>query len=141
MPFVEDAPALGYPVYTTFYAGIGLLSSVFDYLTFAVLLVFMKADEKIFQTGWFIESVVSATLIVLVVRTRLPFLKSLPGKYLAIATILILLVVTILPLTPIAGIFVFTKLPILFYTLMLVIVGAYITSAEMLKQWFYRELK
>jgi hypothetical protein len=67
----------------------GLLSSVFDYLTFGELLYFMKAGEKVFQTGWFIESVVSASLIVLVVRTRLPFLKSPPGKYLAIATALI----------------------------------------------------
>ncbi len=71
----------------------GLLSSVFDYLTFGVLLFIMKANEKEFQSGWFVESVISATLIVLVVRTKLPFLKSLPGKYLSLATILIILTV------------------------------------------------
>jgi P-type Mg2+ transporter len=123
-----------------FMLAFGLLSSVFDYLTFAVLLVFMKASEKTFQTGWFVESVISATLIVLVVRTRLPFLKSLPGKYLSIATIIILFTVLFLPLTPIAQIFGFVRLPISFYGWMLLIVGAYISSAEILKRWFYRRL-
>src|SRR5450432_528944 len=118
----------------------GLLSSIFDYLTFAVLLFVLKANEKVFQTGWFVESVISATLIVLVVRTRLPFLKSLPGKYLSIATIIILFTVLFLPLTPIAQIFGFVRLPISFYGWMLLIVGAYISSAEILKRWFYRRL-
>ncbi len=123
-----------------FMLAFGLLSSVFDYLTFGVLLFVMKSDERTFQTGWFVESVISATLIVLVVRTRLPFVKSLPGKYLSIATILILLVVTILPMTPVAGIFGFGKLPLSYYFWMLLIVGVYIASAEWLKQWFYRKL-
>jgi Mg2+-importing ATPase len=119
----------------------GLLSSVFDYLTFGVLLFIMKAGEKEFQTGWFVESVVSATLIVLVVRTKLPFLKSLPGKYLSIATILIVLTVLALPFLPIAGLFGFSRLPWNFYGWMILIVGAYIGSAEFLKHWFYRKLK
>lgn len=119
----------------------GLLSSVFDYLTFGVLLFFMKASEKVFQTGWFVESVISATLIVLVVRTRLPFLKSLPGKYLAIATCVIVSVVLALPFTPLAGLFGFVPLPLSFYGWMLLIVAAYIGSAEIAKQWFYRKLQ
>ena len=119
----------------------GLLSSVFDYLTFGVLLYFMKAGEKAFQTGWFIESVVSASLIVLVVRTRLPFLKSLPGKYLAIATALIVLVVIVLPFTPLAALLGFVAMPLSFYGWMVLIVAAYIGSAEAAKQWFYRKLK
>ena len=118
----------------------GLLSSVFDYLTFAVLLFVLKSDEKVFQTGWFVESVISATLIVLVVRTRLPFLKSLPGRYLFIATILIVLTVLALPFTPLAALFGFTTLPLIFYGWILLIVAAYIASAEILKQWFYRKL-
>ena len=55
----------------------GLISSVFDYLTFVVLLYLLNANEEVFQTGWFTESIISATLIVLVVRTRLPFFKKL----------------------------------------------------------------
>jgi P-type Mg2+ transporter len=119
----------------------GLLSSVFDYLTFGVLLYFMKAGEKAFQTGWFIESVVSASLIVLVVRTRLPFLKSPPGKYLAMATALIVAVVIALPFTPVAGLLGFVPMPLSFYGWMLLIVAAYIGSAEAAKQWFYKRLK
>src|SRR5450432_1014097 len=119
----------------------GLLSSVYDYLTFAVLLFFMKANEKVFQTGWFVESVVSATLIVLVVRTRLPFFKSLPGKYLSIATSLIVLFVLILPFTPLASLFGFVSLPLSFYGWMLLIVAAYIISAEIAKRWFFRKIQ
>ncbi len=118
----------------------GLLSSVFDYLTFGVLLYFMKAGEKTFQTGWFIESVVSASLIVLVVRTRLPFLKSLPGKYLAIATALVVVTVIVLPFTPVAGLLGFVRMPLSFYGWMLLIVVAYIVSAEAVKKWFFKRL-
>ena len=119
----------------------GLLSSVFDYLTFGVLIFMLKADEKVFQTGWFIESVISATLIVLVVRTRLPFLKSLPGKYLSVATIGIVLTVWALPFTPLADLFGFTRLPLPYYGWILLIVAAYIVSAEFLKHWFYHKFQ
>jgi P-type Mg2+ transporter len=118
----------------------GLLSSVFDYLTFGVLLFILHANEKVFQTGWFIESVISATLIVLVVRTRMPFFKSLPGKYLSIATVFILLLVLVLPLTPVAVWFGFTRLPIAYYGWMLLIIACYIISAELTKRWFYRKM-
>ena len=119
----------------------GLLSSVFDYLTFAILLLVLKANEKVFQTGWFVESVISATLIVLVVRTRLPFLKSLPGRYLSIATILIIGTVLVFPFTALADLFGFTRLPLSFFGWILLIVAAYIISAELLKRWFYRKLR
>jgi Mg2+-importing ATPase len=119
----------------------GLLSSVYDYLTFGVLLFLMKEDEKVFQTGWFTESVISATLIVLVVRTRLPFFKSLPGKYLAIATSLVVLFVFSIPLMPFASLLGFVKLPLSFYGWMLLIIAGYIVSAEMAKRWFYKKLQ
>ncbi len=118
----------------------GLLSSVFDYLTFGVLLYVFHAKEKAFQTGWFIESVISATLIVLVVRTRLPFFKSLPGKYLSIATGFILLFVLVLPLTPLSALLGFIRLPIAFYGWMLLIVAGYIVAAELAKRWFYKKI-
>jgi Mg2+-importing ATPase len=105
------------------------------------LLFLMKANEKTFQTGWFVESVISATLIVLVVRTRLPFFKSLPGKYLSMATGMVILFVLILTISPLAALFGFTSLPIYFYGWMLLIVTAYIISAEITKRWFYRRLQ
>ena len=118
----------------------GLISSVFDYLTFGVLIYYLKADEKLFQTGWFLESVISATLIVLVVRTRLPFFKSLPGRYLTIATLLVVVFVLIIPFTPVAALFAFAKLPVAFYGWMVLIVATYIVSAELAKKWFYKKL-
>jgi P-type Mg2+ transporter len=119
----------------------GLLSSVFDYLTFGVLLYIFHAKEKVFQTGWFMESVLSAILIVLVVRTRLPFFKSLPGKYLSIATVGVLLLVLFFPLTPFMSWFGFIRMPLAYYGWTFLIIIAYLTCAEMAKRWFYRKIK
>ena len=119
----------------------GLISSIFDYLTFGILAYFLKAGETVFQTGWFVESVVSATLIVLVMRTRLPFFKSLPGKPLIIATVLVLSFVLTLPYLPFARLFAFSKLPFAFYGWMLLIVAGYIVTAELAKKWFFHRAK
>jgi Mg2+-importing ATPase len=119
----------------------GLISSIFDYLTIGVLMHFLKAGETVFQTGWFIESVVSASLIVLVMRTRLPFFKSLPGKQLMIATSIVVVFVLMLPWLPFARMLGFSKLPVVFYGWMLLIVAAYIVSAELAKSWFFHRAK
>ena len=119
----------------------GILSSVFDFLTFGVLLYFLKANESLFQTGWFVESVVSASMIVLVVRTRLPFFKSLPGKYLTITTVSVALAVLVLPFTPLGAVFSFMRLPLAFYGWMLLIVALYIVSAEFTKRRFFKKIK
>ena len=116
----------------------GLISSIFDYLTFGALLYFMKADEHVFQTGWFVESVVSATLIVLVVRTRLPFFRSLPGKWLLLATSLIVVFVLFIPFAPFMKVFGFTHLPPVFFVWMALIVTGYVFTAELAKKWFYK---
>lgn len=118
----------------------GLLSSVFDYLTFALLIWVLHAGERVFQTGWLIESVCSATLIVLVVRTRLAFFKSLPGRYLSAATVLVLLLVLLIPISPLAGWFGFIRLPALYYAWLLLILAAYMTAAELAKRWFYKHM-
>jgi Mg2+-importing ATPase len=117
----------------------GLLSSIFDYLTFGVLLLVMHASEDVFQTGWFVESVISAILIVLVVRTRSSFMSNLPGKYLLATTLAVLIFILILPVTPIATWFGFVRLPPVFYLYMLVIIAAYLLAAETAKKWFYRK--
>jgi Mg2+-importing ATPase len=116
----------------------GLLSSVFDFLMFSILLFIFHAKEKEFQTAWFIESVISATLIVLVVRTRLPFFKSLPGKYLCIATAIIVFFVLVLPFTPLSTWFDFVKLPFVIYIWMFLLITTYIISAEIVKHKFYK---
>lgn len=119
----------------------GLVSSVFDYLTFGALLTILHANQDQFRTGWFLESVISASLIVLVIRSRKPFFKSKPAKYLLMATLLTVIVTLILPFTPLGGIFGFGWLPISFFLLIAIIVMGYIIRAEMAKVIFYRRVK
>lgn len=116
----------------------GIVSSLFDYLTFGVLLYVLHATPGQFRTGWFMESVISASLIVLVVRTRKPFFKSRPGKYLLMATLLVVTLTLLLPLTPVARVFDFTLLPLKFVPILAVIVALYVFCAELTKAWFYR---
>jgi Mg2+-importing ATPase len=119
----------------------GILSSVFDYLTFGVLLLFLHSSEILFRTGWFVESVVSATLIVLVIRSRRPFFKSVPGRHLVIATLAIVGTAVILPFTPLGELFGFAPPPVSFILVMAAIVGLYILSGELAKRIFYRRVK
>jgi Mg2+-importing ATPase len=116
----------------------GLVSSVFDYVTFGVLLLFLKASETQFRTGWFIESVISASFIVLVIRTRRPFYRSRPGKYLVVATLFVGLLVLVLPYSPVAGLLGFTPLPPIFLVALALIMVAYIALTELAKTIFYR---
>jgi Mg2+-importing ATPase len=119
----------------------GLVSSVFDYLTFGALLLILHATRDQFRTGWFLESVISASLIVLVIRSRKPFFKSRPGKYLLVATLLIVVMTLILPFTPLGGIFGFRPLSISFLVLVGIIIIAYIITAEIVKTVFYKKVK
>jgi Mg2+-importing ATPase len=119
----------------------GIVSSVFDYLTFGLLLLVLHATEVQFRTGWFLESVVSASLIVLVIRSRKPSYKSKPGKYLLLATISIVVITLILPYTPLAGIFGFSPLPVPFLLFIGVIIVLYIFTAEVVKKIFYKRVK
>jgi len=135
---IEVPRRINLPFIRKFMIVFGLISSIFDYATFGVLLYWLKAAPTEFRTGWFIESVVSASLIVLVVRTSRPFYKSRPGKYLLLSTIFIVLITLVLPLTPLAGLLGFTRLPLRFYAWMSVIVLFYIISAETAKRIFYR---
>jgi len=119
----------------------GLVSSIFDFMTFGVLLFLLHASERQFQTGWFMESVVSAAMIVLVIRTRKPFFRSHPGKPLVLATLLIVAVVIVMPYTPIAPFFKFEPLPPVFIVTLAIIVGLYIATVEVIKWIFYRVVK
>ncbi len=118
----------------------GSLSSVFDYLTFALLLWVLKTSESQFQTGWFIESVLSAMLVVFAVRTRLPFMRSRPSRLMLGVTLVIAVMVMVIPYSPLAGVLGFTPLPPLYLGMLLVIVVIYFVSAELMKRWFYRQL-
>jgi Mg2+-importing ATPase len=119
----------------------GLLSSVFDYLTFGVLLLVLHSSVGQFRTGWFVESVVSASLIVLVIRSRKPFFKSKPSRYLLVATLLIVVSTLIIPFTPLGHLFGFQPLPIWLLLVIAAIVALYIIAAEVTKRFFYRRVQ
>jgi Mg2+-importing ATPase len=115
----------------------GLVSSVFDYATFGELLLLGATVDR-FRTGWFLESIISACLIVLVVRTRKPFFMSRPGHHLLVATVLVVVAALVLPYTPLARVFGFTPLPLWYLAVLGAIVTLYIVAAEMTKRIFYR---
>jgi Mg2+-importing ATPase len=116
----------------------GPLSSVFDFATFAVLWFVLHAGPAEFRTGWFVESVVSASLVVLVVRTRGAAWRSLPARGLALATVGVCAAAVALPVSPLAAPLGFVPLPARFYPVLAAIVVAYIGSAEAAKRRFYR---
>jgi len=118
----------------------GLVSSVCDYLTFGVLLFVMHADTAQFRTGWFVESVATASLIVLVIRTRKRFYQSRPSRPLLWATLAIVGLVLLLPYTPLAHPFGFVPLPPVFLAVLGGIMVFYVLAAETAKTIFYRRL-
>jgi Mg2+-importing ATPase len=122
----------------------GPLSSVFDFLTFGVLLFVLRAPtgtahgQALFRTGWFVESVISASMIVLVIRTRRPFLSSRPGRLLTLATLGVAAVTLSLPyIAPLAALFRFVPLPPSFLGMLAVLLALYISAAEVTKRAFY----
>ena len=91
------------------------------------------------QAG-FLESVISASVIVLVIRTRRSFFRSKPGKYLLIATLLIVVVTILFPFTPLAELLGFQPLPMTILLVIGMIVVLYIIAAEIAKRSFYKRV-
>ena len=118
----------------------GFLSVVFDFLAFGVFTL-LQATEQEFRTGWFVESVISASIVVLIIRTESPFLKSKPSKNLLIATLSIVGATLIFPLTPLAEILGFVAIPGSFYASIAIIILLYIVSAEITKKKFYSKIQ
>lgn len=117
----------------------GLISSVFDYLTFGVLLLILNASEDQFRTGWFIESLFTELFILLVVRTSRPLFKSKPGFWLWLSTLIVSAITLALPYLPAAdNIFGFVPLPPVMMTLLLLITVCYIAANEFAKRYFFR---
>ncbi|MCS6317224.1 MAG: magnesium-translocating P-type ATPase [Nitrospira sp.] len=128
------------PFIRRFMLTFGLVSSPFDYLTFGVLLLLLHSTTGQFRTGWFVESVLSASLIVLVIRTRRPFYHSRPSPALLLTTLLTGLATMLLPLTPVGTFLGFEPLPPIFWAALLGILLAYVATAELAKRLFYRRL-
>jgi Mg2+-importing ATPase len=118
----------------------GPLSSVFDLLTFVVLYWVGHAGQTLFHTGWFVESILSATLVVFALRTRHTAWRSRPARAMVLVTVLVMLVALILPVSPLAGLMGFGPLPVHYLGAIVAIVVAYFFSAELAKRWFYRTI-
>ena len=101
----------------------------------------IHANQGQFRTGWFVESVCSASLVVLVIRSRKSLLRSRPSKYLLGATIATVVLAVTLPFTPLGHLLGFSSLPASFLLVLATIVTAYIVSSELVKVAFYKNVK
>ncbi|APW41301.1 magnesium-translocating P-type ATPase [Rhodoferax saidenbachensis] len=117
---------------------IGPISSLFDFLTFYLLLRLFQADETLFRTGWFVESIATQVLVIFVIRTRRNPLRSHPNRWLTLTSLAVVLAAMALPFTPLAGMLGFTPLPAAFFGLLIALLVGYLSLVEGGKQWFYR---
>ena len=117
----------------------GFLSSVFDYLTFAVLLIIFEASEGIFQSGWFVLSILTELLTLLVMRTKRPFFKSRPAPILAFTSLAVAMLTLAIPYLPISNIMNIEPIPFKVMASLLAIAVLYIIVTEIAKHYFYKK--
>jgi len=115
----------------------GLVSSIFDFLTFGTLLFLFRASPEEFRTGWFIESLITELVIALVVRTRHVFFRSRPGKLLLASTLIFIGITLVLPYLPFISVFGFVPLPAPLMLAMLGLTALYVLATEVAKKYFY----
>lgn len=117
----------------------GPISSLFDILTFLVLLFYFHADAGFFQTAWFVESITTQTLVIFSIRTsRTPFFRSRPSTALVASSLAVVLFALLAPFSALAGPFQFVHLPMEFYAILALFALAYLGLVELLKTLFYR---
>jgi Mg2+-importing ATPase len=120
----------------------GPLSSLFDFLTFAILLGVFHAGPELFRTGWFIESMATQVLVIFVIRTRRsPFWKSGPGPSLLVASLAVVLLAVLIPFSPASGLLGFVQPPPVLLLVMAVMALAYLTLVDFAKRVFYAEVE
>jgi Mg2+-importing ATPase len=120
----------------------GPLSSLFDFLTFAVMLWVFDAKAGEFRSGWFVESLATQTLVIFAIRTRrVPFLRSHPSLPLTLAALAAVAVGGVLPATPLAHTLGFRPLPGAFFATLAAMVVAYLVLIEIAKRLFYRTVE
>jgi len=119
---------------------IGPISSLFDFLTFYLLIHWFNAQESLFRTGWFVESMATQVLVIFVIRTRRNPLRSHPHLWLVLTSMAVVLTAMLLPFTPLAPYLGFTPLPLSFFGLLIGLLISYLLVVEGGKQWFYKHL-
>ena len=119
----------------------GLVSSLFDFLTFGMLLFLFRAAPEEFRTGWFIESLLTELVIALVVRTRHPFFRSRPSRLLLVSTLAFIGVTLALPYLPFSSVFGFIPLPAPLMLTLLGLTAVYVLATELAKKYFYSRVE
>jgi Mg2+-importing ATPase len=117
---------------------LGPVSSLFDFLTFGLLLVVFHANEALFQTGWFVESLATQVLVIFVIRTRRSPFNSHPHPVLVATSLAVVAIAALLPYTPVGQWFGLVALPGSFLVALGAITICYLALAELAKRWFYR---
>ncbi|MEY4139812.1 MAG: hypothetical protein RLZZ371_1994, partial [Pseudomonadota bacterium] len=117
---------------------IGPISSLFDFLTFYLLINLFEAQESMFRTGWFVESMATQVLVIFVIRTRRNPLRSRPDRWLVLTSLAVVVTAMVLPFTMLAPYLGFAPLPLAYFGLLAALVASYLLVVEGGKQWFYR---
>lgn len=122
---------------------IGPISSLFDYLTFGLMWFYFRANsiesQAIFNTGWFLESLTSQTLVIYVLRTnKIPFIQSSPSKALLVTTLSVLAIGYFVANTSLGSFFGFTPLPLQFFFILFFMMVAYLSLVQFVKNWFLK---
>ncbi len=119
---------------------IGPISSLFDFLTFYLLISLFHAHETLFRTGWFVESIATQVLVIFVIRTRRNPLRSRPNRWLVLTSVGVVMAAMMLPFTSLAPYLGFTPLPMFYFGVLTALLVAYLLAVETGKQWFYQRL-
>lgn len=118
----------------------GPISSIFDFITFGLLIFVFRASGPVFRTGWFLESLCTQTLVIHVIRTsKIPFFESRPSRFLMVASLLIVAVGVCFAFAWPVSFFGFRRLPLVFYAALAGIVAAYLVMTQGIKSWYVRK--
>jgi len=112
---------------------IGPVSSIFDLITFTVMLYYFKASEPLFQTAWFVESLATQTLVIFVIRTVQSPFKSRPSLPLALTVLMTVILSILLPFSPLAKYLGFAPLPFSFFIFLIAVTTSYLYLVEIIK--------
>ena len=121
-----------------FMLSVGPVSSIFDFLTFYVMLRVFHAGERLFHTGWFVESMATQVLVIFIIRTRRNPFKSRPNSWLTVCSLAVVALAVAFPFTPLGRDFGFVPPPPSFYAVLAVVVVTYLVFVEGIKRWFFR---
>jgi Mg2+-importing ATPase len=136
--YVEKSKRWDISFIRKFMVFVGPISSIFDFLTFFIMLLIFNATEPLFQTAWFLESLCTQTLVIFVIRTRrTPFYKSKPSRLLTLSTLTIVGTALVTPFSPLGVLFEFVRPPLAFFAVLAGLIGVYLVLVEIVKKWFY----